>query len=111
MPSIHQGLSQVPNIDKEFVGTVALRNEKITLPDGSKVAIGIDGDHWVIVYQSAPHQPFAMYEFNASKKTVLVDKIPGSAPDIEKVRQIVNYFFANTDVDDVVTINPEEVSA
>jgi hypothetical protein len=111
MPSIHQGLSHISSIDQEFVGTVALRNEKLTLPDGSKVAIGIDGDHWVIVYQNAPGERFVMYEFNASKKTVIVDKKPGSQDDIRSVKRIVNYFFESADMDDVVTIKPEEVQA
>lgn len=107
MPSVLQSLSNVPAIDMRFVGTVAFRNEKLTLPDGSKVAIGIDGDIWVIVYQHAPKAPFAVYEYNASKGTVIVDKKPGRAEDMKMVKTIVDYFFENAQIDDLVTIEPE----
>jgi len=93
-------------MNKEFTGTVAFRNEKLTLPDGSKVAIGIDGERWVIVYQAAPKMPFIVYEVNASRHTVIVDKKAGGVRDYEKVREIINYFFKNAQVDDVVTIEP-----
>lgn len=107
MPSVSQSLSNIPATDKHFVGTVAFRNEKLTLPDGSKVAIGIDGDLWVIVYQHAPKTSFVVYEYNASKGTVIVDKRPGHAEDKERVKTIVDYFFENAQVDDLVTIEPE----
>lgn len=106
MPTIKQGIGHVTNIEEEFMGTIAFRNEKITLPDGSKVAIGIDGERWVIVYQTGPKMPFVVYEFNAKKQTVIVDKKLGSPEEIEKVREIVKYFFENAQVDDVVTIEP-----
>ena len=32
-----------------------------------KVAIGIDGEHWVIVYQHASNLPISVYEFNSVK--------------------------------------------
>ncbi len=104
MPTISQNLSNVSLVDREFSGTVAFRNEKLTLPDGSKVAIGIDDDLWVIVYQRSANTPFMVYEFNAKKKTVVVDKRPGEAADIQAVRKIINYFFEHADVDDLVTI-------
>jgi hypothetical protein len=104
MPTISQNLSSVSLVDREFSGTVAFRNEKLTLPDGSKVAIGIDDELWVIVYQKATNMPFVVYEFNAKKKTVIVDKKQGQANDIELVKKIVGYFFENAEVDDLVTI-------
>ena len=104
MPTIKQSLSQVTNIDKEFAGTVAFRNEKLCLPDGSKVAIGIDGERWVIVYQESPHTPFVVCEYNAEAQTVVIDKKKGGEEDMEKVRKIANYFLEHAEVDDVVTI-------
>jgi hypothetical protein len=104
MPSIKQSLSGVSSLNREFTGTVAFRNEKLSLPDGSKVAIGIDGERWVIVYQESPNLPFIVYEFNANKQLVIVDKKMGETKDIERVKVIVNYFFEHTDVDDVMTI-------
>jgi hypothetical protein len=111
MTIIRQGIAQTAAIDREFVGTISFRNEKLTLPDGSKVAIGIDSDTWVIVYQQAPKCPFIVYEFNATKGTVVVDKKAGKPADIEKVRGIVNYFFEHAEVDDLVTLIPDGVTA
>lgn len=106
MPTIKQGLSRVSQIDRDFVGTIAFRNEKLTLPDGSKVAIGMDGERWVIVYQQAPKLPFVLYEFSAEKNTVVVDKKLGGPKDYEKVSEIISYFFEHADLEDVVTIEP-----
>jgi len=106
MPSISQSLGFVSNTDKEFIGTVTFRNEKLSLPDGSKVAIGIDDGMWVIVFQEANKQPFIVYEYNSSKNTILVDKKVGGQQEIERVVGIVKYFFEQADVDDVVTIEP-----
>jgi hypothetical protein len=111
MPTIRQGIAQTSQLNKEFVGTVAFRNEKLTLPDGSKVAIGIDGDRWVIVFQEVPKTPFIVYEYNATKNTLMVDKKPGQAHELEKVMMIVNYFFEHADCDDVVTIEAKVVEA
>ena len=107
MPTIKQNLTHVSQLNKEFIGTVALRNEKLCLPDGSKVALGVDGERWVIVYQQAPALPFTVYEYNVSKQSILVDKAHGTPNDMEKVKQIINYFFEHADVDDVVTIEAE----
>jgi hypothetical protein len=104
MPTIKQTLSHVTNADREFAGTVAFKNEKLSLPDGSKVAIGMDGALWVIVYQEAPHMPFVVCEYDADKQTVIIDKKPGGSQDLEKARRIVNYFFEHAQVDDLVTI-------
>jgi hypothetical protein len=107
VPTIKQNLSLVTNVDKEFVGTIAFKNEKLSLPDDSKVAIGMDGERWVIVYQEAPHLPFIVCEYNAEKQTVVVDKKPGGPEDIDKVKKIVNYFFEHAEIDDLVTIESE----
>lgn len=104
MPTIKQNLQLINRVDNEFAGTVAFRNENLTLPDGSKVAIGIDRDIWVIVYQGSPNTPFTVYEFNASRKSLLVDKKHGQQEDLQKVKGIISYFFEHADVDDVVTI-------
>ena len=104
MPTIKQSLSHVTNIDKEFIGTIAFRNEKLSLPDGSKVAIGIDGERWVIVYQEAPHTPFMVCEYNAEKQTAIIDKKPVGAETMARIKGIVAYFFEHAEVDDLVTI-------
>ena len=104
MPTIKQSLSHITNIDKEFTGTIAFRNEKLCLPDGSKVAIGIDGERWVIVYQEAPHTPFVVCEYNAEKQTALIDKKHVEADTMDRIKNMVAYFFEHAEVDDLVTI-------
>jgi hypothetical protein len=104
VPTIKQSLSHITNIDKEFIGTIAFRNEKLCLPDGSKVAIGIDGERWVIVYQEAPHTPFMVCEYSAEKQTALIDKKPAEAETLDRIKKIVAYFFEHAEVDDLVTI-------
>lgn len=104
MPTIKQDISHVTSIDKEFVGTVAFKNEKLSLPDGSKVAIGMDGSLWVVVYQEAPHLPFVVCEYNEEKNTLIVDKKIGGPGDMDKIKKIVSYFFEHAEIDDVVTI-------
>jgi hypothetical protein len=99
-------LSYVSQINNEFTGTVALRNEKLTLPDGSKVAIGIDGPHWVLVFQQSSNSPVIMYEYNMNKQTVIVDKKLGKSEDLNKIKDIINYFFNNAKTEDLVTIEP-----
>jgi hypothetical protein len=104
VPTIKQSLSHITNTDKEFIGTIAFRNEKLCLPDGSKVAIGIDGERWVIVYQEAPHTPFVVCEYNAEKQTALIDKKHVEADTMDRIKNIVAYFFEHAEVDDLVTI-------
>lgn len=104
MPTIKQDISHVTSVDKDFVGTIAFKNEKLSLPDGSKVAIGMDGSIWVIVYQEAPHMPFVVCEYNAEKNTVVVDKKLGGSGDMDKIKKIVNSFFEQAEIDDLVTI-------
>ena len=110
MPTIKQNLGSVQRIEKDFIGTVALRNEKICLQDGSKVAIGMDDGRWVIVYQQAARTNFIIYEFNAEKQTVLVDKKVGGPQDVQRVKEIISYFFENAQVEDLVTIEPGGIS-
>ncbi len=104
MPTIKQEISHVTSIDREFVGTVAFKNEKLCLPDGSKVAIGMDGAQWVIVYQEAPHKPFVVCEYNAEKNTVIIDKHVGGSDDMARVKKIMHSFFEHAEIDDLVTI-------
>ena len=109
MPTIKQSLSQVADKNREFAGTIAFKNETLSLPDGSKIAIGMDGERWVIIYQEIPQAPFVMYEYNAAKHSVVIDKKLGSSQDLIKVKKLVNYFFAHAEVDDLVTIESREV--
>jgi hypothetical protein len=104
MSTIQQNLSAVKKHDRRFAGTIAFRNEKLTLPDGSKVAIGIDSERWVVLYQKTPATPFVIYEYNADTHLLFVDKKQGGDEDYRLLSKIVNYFFSHADVSDVVTI-------
>ncbi|MFC1559643.1 hypothetical protein ACFLZ2_00490 [Candidatus Margulisiibacteriota bacterium] len=104
MPTIQQHLTVVKEHDKKFAGTIAFRNEKLTLPDGSKVAIGIDSERWVILYQRTPSAPFVMFEYNADNHMLLVDKVQGTDKEYKILSGILDYFFSHADVSDVVTI-------
>ena len=108
MPTIRNNISLLTTIDREFVGTVAFKNEKISLPDGSKVAIGMDGSLWVVVYQETPNSPFVVYEFNVEKRSIIIDKKQGGEMDMEKLKKIVDYFYEHAEIDDLVTIEPGE---
>lgn len=107
MPSIKQCLSLVNTINREFAGTVAFKNDKLTLPDGSKVALGIDSDLWVLVYQKFSGENITVYEFNSRTGSILVDKKRGTDNDKIFVRNVIKNFFAHADMDDVVTICAE----
>jgi hypothetical protein len=96
--------------DKNFVGTVAFRNEELTLPDGSKMALGIDGGHWVLVYQEEAGSSFQVFEYDQPGRKIVVDKKAGAAEDIKRFKQLVGYMFANADVEDLVTLLPPQVT-
>jgi|WetSurMetagenome_2_1015567.scaffolds.fasta_scaffold423600_1 hypothetical protein len=104
MPSIKQCLSLINTIDREFAGTVAFKNDKLTLPDGSKVALGMDRELWVLVYQKFSGENITVYEFNTKTGSVLVDKKLGTEKDKKFVKDVIKNFFEHADMDDVVTI-------
>ncbi|MDD5594185.1 MAG: hypothetical protein PHG97_05555 [Candidatus Margulisbacteria bacterium] len=95
--------------DKNFVGTVAFRNEELTLPDGSKMALGIDDGHWVLVFQKGAGASFQVFEFDQHEKKVAVDKKPGTADDLKQFKKLIGYLFASAEVDDLVTLLPPQV--
>jgi len=104
--TISEYISQVDLLDKSFVGTVALRSEELALPDGSKSALGIDGAHWVLVYQAKAGDPFQVFEYNQHTRKINLDKKPGSQDDIARFKKLVRYFLTAARVDDLVTILP-----
>ena len=105
MAKLEEAITSV-NEDKRFVGTVALKNEEKTLPDGSTIALGIDGGHWVLVYQKKKGAQFSVYDYDSSRKILRADKKPGSEQDFEQMRKLIIYFFSNAREEDIVTILP-----
>ena len=107
MPAkVSEYLSSVDFRDKDFVGTVAFRNEALSLPDGSKMALGIDDGHWVLVYQQQIAKPFKVFEYEQHAQKIFLDKKPGGEPEIKQFKQLVGYFIEQARVDDLVTILP-----
>jgi hypothetical protein len=99
-------LETVDVCDQKFVGTIAFRNEELTLPDGSKLALGVDGCHWVMVYQEQPGARFQIIEYDQQAGRIVIDKKPGGEDELKIFKQRLRYFFEHARVDDLVTIMP-----
>lgn len=106
MSKIASYLGKTDFQDKYFIGTVAFRNEELTLPNGSKIALGIDGGHWVLILQEKAGTPFRIFEFDWHEKKLFIDKKVGSQDDYKHFKKQVSYFFAEADINDLVTILP-----
>lgn len=100
----------VETVDRDFIGTIAFRNEELTLPDGSKVALGLDDGHWVVVYQSGGGAPFEVLDYNVHDQKIFVDKKVGGEKELARFRKIVKYFMGHAQTTDLVTILPPEVA-
>ena len=107
MPNILQYIEKIEHLDKQFIGTIALKSEEITLPDGSKMALGMDDGHWVLVYQKGSHEPFRVYKYNQHEKQVMVDQKQGDKKALKTFKKHLGYFLANASVEDLVTFIPE----
>ena len=110
MTRLAKYIEQTELPDRAFVGTIAFRNEELTLPDGSKMALGIDGGHWVLVYQQSAGATFQVFEYDQPDKKIVVDKKAGSAEDIKAFKKLIGYMFSHTDTDDLVTLLPPQVT-
>ncbi|PIS30229.1 hypothetical protein COT42_03375 [Candidatus Saganbacteria bacterium CG08_land_8_20_14_0_20_45_16] len=88
------------------MGTIAFRSEDISLPNGSKMALGIDGGHWVLIYQKEAGAHFCVYNFLQAEKKLLVDEKLGGEKELQEFKTLVNYFFENANINDLVTISP-----
>jgi hypothetical protein len=96
--------------DKNFIGTVAFRNEELTLPDGSKMALGIDDGHWVLVYQSEAGKAFQVFEYDRHSGKIIIDKKNGAAEELRLFKKLVGNLFSNANVDDLVTLLPPQIT-
>ncbi|MDD4178569.1 MAG: hypothetical protein PHH14_00755 [Candidatus Margulisbacteria bacterium] len=108
MTKLGEYVQNVDFTDKNFIGTVAFRSEELTLPDGSKMALGIDDGHWVLVYQEMAGGLFRVYEYNQHGNKINVDKKAGTVEDIKAFKKHVKYFLANVSTDDLVTLLPPQ---
>ena len=108
MAKIAEYLGKVDFRDDCFVGTVAFGSEELTLPDGSKAALGIDDGHWVLVWQK-PGTPIQLFEFDQKRKKIVVDRKIGGEPEIRQFKKLAGYFLANANTEDLVTILPPQL--
>ncbi|OGC11871.1 hypothetical protein A3K48_05215 [candidate division WOR-1 bacterium RIFOXYA12_FULL_52_29] len=110
MTKITELLEGIDVLDKKFIGTIAFRDEELTLPDGSKVALGLDDGHWVLVYQEKAGASFEIFDYSAHDRKLFVDKKPGGTGDLVRFKKIVHYFLAHGQTTDLITILPPEVA-
>lgn len=109
MSSINKTIADVKIEDEDFVGTIAFRSENHTLPDGSKVALGIDGGRWVLIWQKPDSKDIVCFEYNSHDRKLLVDKEQGGREDLDRMNRLIEYFFQKADTNDLVTILPPKV--
>jgi len=104
LTKINEYVEKFDLIDKNFIGTIAFRSEEVCLPDGSRMALGIDDGHWVLVYQKEAKSTFQLFEFDLHGKKIFVDKKSGGLEDIKYFKKLVRYFLNQALVEDLVTI-------
>jgi hypothetical protein len=107
---VKETISSVKIEDQNFVGTVAFRSENLALPDGSKIALGVDDGRWVLIYQKPAGREISCFEYDSHDRKLLVDKKTGVKEDLILLNNLVSYFFENADVEDLVTILPPKIS-
>jgi len=101
-------LEKIDFEDKSFIGTIAFRSEELTLPDGSKMALGIDDGIWVLVYQKKAGAPFQVFECDWPARKILLDKKVGRAEELKLFKKLLRQFLSQAHVDDLVTILPPQ---
>jgi len=104
MPKVVESLENINQPDHHFVGTIAFKSEDITLPDGSKMALGIDGNHWVLIFQK--ENSLKVFQYSQGEKNIRVDNQDGTTADIVEFKKLINYFMANANTDQLVTYTP-----
>ena len=104
MTKVAESLININFQDHHFVGTIALKSEDVSLPDGSKMALGIDGNHWVLIYQK--ENIFKVFQYIQGENSIKVDHKDGSPADISQFKKLINYFMANANTEQLVTYIP-----
>jgi len=106
MPTAMDAISGVREENRNFVGTIAFRSESLKLPDGSKMALGIDDGRWVLIHETPLDKNIICYEYNSHDMKLLVDKRHGTGEELSRMNKLVSYFLENVDSEDLVTIFP-----
>lgn len=108
MTRLAKYLENIDFQDEKFIGTIAFRSEEFTLPDGSKMALGVDDGHWVLVYQEKAGSPFRVFECDWRQRKIVVDKKAGGENEFMLFKKLIAYLFSEVNVDDLVTILPPQ---
>ena len=108
MATINKYIGKINFQDKHFIGTVAFKSEQIALPNGSKMALGIDDGIWVLIYQTAQQPHMKVYKYDNHEKRISVDQKPGNDQDIVEFKKHIEYFFSNARTEDLVTLLPPQ---
>lgn len=106
MSKVADYIEKVDIFDKQFVGTIAFRSEEFTLPDGSKMALGIDDGHWVLIYQREAKAHFIVYKYIQADKIIFVDQKIGNGDNLKDFKKHVAYFMKHARVEELVTLLP-----
>lgn len=108
MPILKNYLENIDFQDKRFIGTIALKNEELTLPDDSKMALGIDDGHWILIYQEKPASRFKVFKYDQHEDKLLVDQKPGGLTEKKNLKKHIAYFLSHAKVADLVTLLPPQ---
>ncbi|OGC05514.1 hypothetical protein A3H38_06000 [candidate division WOR-1 bacterium RIFCSPLOWO2_02_FULL_46_20] len=108
MPILKQYLANVSHEDKQFVGAIAFKNEELSLPNGSKMALGIDDGHWILIYQEKPASRFKVFKYDQHEDKILVDQKPGGVTEKNYLKKHIAYFLSHAKVTDLVTLLPPQ---
>jgi hypothetical protein len=106
MATINNYIEKINFQDKHFIGTIAFKSEQIVLPNGTKMALGIDGSIWVLIYQSPKEPQMKVYKYDHQDRKIAIDQKPGKERDILEFKKHINYFFSNARTEDLVTLLP-----
>jgi hypothetical protein len=106
MTKLANYMEKVDFQDQQFMGTVAFRSEEFTLPDGSKIALGIDDGHWVLIYQKSAHAAFRVYKYDQHEGKIYLDQKSGGKEEIKAFKKYLAYFYKHVSVEDLVTLIP-----
>ncbi len=108
MSVISRSLDNINFTDKHFVGTVAFRSEDQTLPNGSKMALGMDDGHWVLIHQAPPEMEMTVYKYDHHEKRIAVNQKGGGEKEICELMKLMKYFFEHARTEDLVTLLPPQ---
>ena len=106
MPTINKHLEKVSFHDKQFIGTITFRSEDVSLPDGSKIALGIDDGHWVLIYQPPAGQRISVYKYDRHENKLMIDQRSGGEKELADFLAHLKYFFDHAKTEDLVTLLP-----